>query len=102
MESNREPERARESQREPESKPERARESQRGPVRARQSQGEPESEPERAREGQSEPDSEPERLASHLQHASTLFCCKTVKYNSVLSRNVKIRYFCRETLKYAL
>ena len=38
-----------------------------------------ESEPERARDGQSEPDSEPERLASHLKHASTLFCYKTDK-----------------------
>ena len=43
--------------------------------RARGSQREQESKPERARE----------RLASHLKHASTLFCCKTVKYNSVLS-----------------
>ena len=34
-------------------------------------------EPERARESQSE-------------HASTLFCCKTVKYISVLSQNVKM------------
>ena len=51
--------------------------------RARGSQREQESKPERARE----------RLASHLKHASTLFCCKTVKYNSVLSQNVKIRYF---------
>ena len=43
--------------------------------RARGSQREQESKPERARE----------RLALHLKHASTLFCCKTVKYNSVLS-----------------
>ena len=34
-----------------------------------------------------------ERLASHLQHASALFCCKTVKYDSVLSQNIEIRYF---------
>ena len=49
-------------------------ESNREPERTRESKREPE----RAREGQSEPDSEPERLASHLKHASTLFCCKTV------------------------
>ena len=43
-------------------------------------------EPERARESQSE-------------HASTLFCCKTVKYNSVLSQNVKIRNFLSQNVK---
>ena len=57
--------------------------------RARGSQREQESKPERARE----------RLASHLKHASTLFCCKTVKYNSVLSQNVKIRYFLSRNVK---
>ena len=40
-----------------------------------------------------------ERLASHLKHASTLFCCKTVKYNSVLLQNVKIRYFLSRNVK---
>ena len=40
-----------------------------------------------------------ERLASHLKHASTLFCCKTVKYNSVLSQNGKIRYFLSQNVK---
>ena len=45
-----EPERARESQREPDSEPERARVSQREPERARESQREPDSETERARE----------------------------------------------------
>ena len=48
-ESNREPERARGSQREQESKPERARESQSETERAIESQSEPDSEPERAR-----------------------------------------------------
>ena len=56
-------------------------------------QKEPEWAEQRARERQSEPDSKPERLASHLKHASILFRCKTVRYNSVLSQNVKIRYF---------
>ena len=32
-------------------------------------------------------------------HASTLFCCKTVKYDSALSRNVKIRYFLSRNVK---
>ena len=64
-------------------------ESNREPERARGSKREQESKPERARE----------RLASHLKHASTLFCCKTVKYNSVLSQNVKIRYFLSRNVK---
>ena len=55
----------------------------------------------RARESQKEPDSEPERLTSHLKHTytSTLFCCKTVKYNSVLLRNIKIRFFLLRNVK---
>ena len=61
--------------------------SQREPVRARESQRGPERARERARESQSEPDSEPERLASHLKHASTLFCCKAVKYDSVIAKH---------------
>ena len=81
--------RARESQREPE----RARENQ------RESQRESQREPERARESQSEPDREPEKLASHLKHVSTSFCCKTGQYNSVLLRNVKLRYFLTRNVK---
>ena len=53
-ESQREPEQARGSQREPDSEPERARVSQREPERARESQRELDSEPERARESQRE------------------------------------------------
>ena len=51
---------------------------------------------ERARGSQREQESKPERA---LEHASTLFCCKTVKYHSVLSQNVKIRYFLSRNIK---
>ena len=40
-----------------------------------------------------------ERLASHLKHPSALFCCKTVKYDSVLLQNVKILYFLSRNVK---
>ena len=50
-------------------------------------------------ESNREPERAKERLASHLKHATTLFCCKTVKYNSVLSQNIKIRYFLSRNIK---
>ena len=53
-------------------------------------------EPERARASKREPDRAGEQ---HLKHASTLFCCKTVKYNSVLLQNIKIRYFLSQNVK---
>ena len=31
-----------------------------------------------------------------------MFCCKTIKEDSLLSRHVKIQYFCRKLLNYAL
>ena len=53
-------------------------------------------EQERARGSQREQESKPERA---FKHASTLFCCKTVKYNSVLSQNFKIRNFLSQNVK---
>ena len=38
-----------------------------------------------------------ERLA--WPHIFSMFCCKTVEYDSVLSRNVKIRYFLSRNVK---
>ena len=52
--------------------------------------------PERARASKRKPDRAGEQ---HLKHASTLFRCKTVKYNSVLSQNVKIPYFLSRNVK---
>ena len=42
------------------------------------------------------------RLVSNKQHDSSLFCCKTIKYNSVLSPNQKYGSFFCEMLKYTL
>ena len=110
------------SQREPDSEPERARESrtasQREPEWARGSQIRLECEPERARKRQSELERlwadvafyctlgslfgrqiTKERLDTHLACLNIVLLQNSFKYDSVLSRNVKIRYFLSRNVK---